>query len=81
MNFLDPLETKDGQPYAPIKYKQLVKECYLISKNTHTSYNEVMQMSPTERQYLLNFLFEDAQRREQELQAQKDTIKANNKRR
>lgn len=53
--------TKDGKPYAPIKYKQIVKEAYLISKNLNTPYSDVMNMTPTERNYILEFLVDDAQ--------------------
>lgn len=70
--FLDPLYTDDGQPYAPARYRRIVQECYLISKNMNTSYSDVLKMTPKEREYLINFLLEDyndkKQAFEQELQ-------------
>ena len=59
MNFLDPL-TKNGKPYGPIRFREISKECYLISKHTHTSYNDVLQITPMERKFLLEFLVEEA---------------------
>ena len=60
LNFLDPQKTEDGQPYSPIRYKELVKECYLISKNLNTSYLDVLKITPLERNYLIKFLVEEA---------------------
>lgn len=54
--------TKDGQPYGPIRYKQLVKECYLITKNTGTTYSDVLKMTPTERMYFLEFMAEEVKK-------------------
>ena len=64
LNFLDPQFIND-QPYAPIRYKELVKECYLISKNINTSYTDVLNITPTERTYLLEFLIAEAKQREE----------------
>lgn len=55
-NFLDPLLTKDGKPYGPIRYKEIVKELYAISKHCHTSYTDLLTISPTERDYFLELL-------------------------
>lgn len=56
LNFLDPLLTNDGRPYGPYRYKQIQKECYLISKNSSTSYDDVLRMTPIEREYWLEFI-------------------------
>lgn len=64
LNFLDPQQTNDGRPYAPVRYKEIVKECYLISKNIHTSYTDLMSVTPTERNYMLEFLIDEARQRE-----------------
>lgn len=61
---MDPQFIND-QPYAPIRYKELVKECYLISKNINTSYTDVLNITPTERTYLLEFLIAEAKQREE----------------
>lgn len=65
-SFLDPQLTKDGKPYGPFRYKQIIREAYLITKNTNTSYMDVMDMPPQEREYMLGFLDEEA-RKMQEL--------------
>ena len=60
LSSLDPQLTKDGEPYAPKRYKEIVKECYLISKNTYTSYTDVRdKMTPVERNMILEFIMEE----------------------
>jgi len=54
--------TNDGKPFGPYRYKQIVKESYLISKNTNTSYVDVMKITPQERNYILEFLAEEYKR-------------------
>lgn len=61
-SFLDPQLTSDGKPFGPYRYKQIVKESYLISKNTNTSYVDVMKITPQERNYILEFLAEEYKR-------------------
>lgn len=68
LNFLTPRLTNDGKPYGPIKFKQLVQDCYLISKNINTPYSDVLNMTPTERNYILNFLVEEAHKMQKELE-------------
>lgn len=72
MNFLDPTLTKDGKPYGPIRYKQLVQECYVISRNINTSYSDILRMTPTERGYLLEFLYNEFKRNQEALKAAKN---------
>ena len=60
MNFMDPTLTNDGQPYGPTKYKELVRNNYLISKNCNTSYTDVLQLTPRERDYIIEFIIKDA---------------------
>lgn len=52
-NFLDPQLSKDGRPYGPVRYKEIVKECWYISDNLHTSYTDVLDISFQERVYLI----------------------------
>lgn len=61
---MDPQFIND-QPYAPVRYKEIVKECYLISKNINTSYTDVLKITPTERAYLIEFLIAEAKQREE----------------
>lgn len=67
LSFLDPLKTSDGKPFGPVQFKKLVQECYIISKQTHTSYNEALLLTPTERGYILQFITD-------EIEAQRDAV-------
>ena len=59
-NFLDPKLTKDGKPYGPERYKSLVKNLYIISKNTYTSYTDLRdKITPSEMTALLNLIHEE----------------------
>ena len=69
---MDPTTIKDENGkevlYAPLRYKQLVFECYKISHQIHTSYTDVLNMSVRERNYLLEFI-------DQELEQNKENLK------
>ena len=81
--FLDPLYTETGEPYGPARYKRIVQECYLISKNMNTSYADVLKMTPIEREYLINFLLEDYNEKkkamEQEIAAVQEQLNSRKK--
>ena len=64
-NFLDPLLWSNGEPYGPYRYKEIVRECYIISKNCNTSYTDLMSITPLERDYLIEFIEEEFKRTEQ----------------
>lgn len=55
-SFLDPQTSKDGKPYGPKRFKEIVKECWFISDHIHTSYNDVLDMSFQERIYLSEYI-------------------------
>ena len=74
-SFLTPLLTEDGRPYGPIRYEQIVKECYLISKHINTSYGEVLDITPMERQMLLKDIADDLKKQNEQI----EKIKAKNK--
>ena len=57
-SFLDPLTSKDGTPYGPKRYKELVKECWYVSDNLHTSYTDVLDLAYQDRIFLINFINE-----------------------
>lgn len=57
-NFLDPQLSSDGTPYGPKRYKEIVKECWYISDNLHTSYTDVLDLSFQERFYLIECINE-----------------------
>lgn len=61
-SFLDPQLTNDGKPYAPLRYKKILQDCYVITRNTNIDYQSVMNMSVTEREYILSFIVEEAQK-------------------
>lgn len=71
--------TSSGAPYSAVRYKQIVQECFIISKNIHTSYNEVLNISPLERSYLLEFLVNDAKKKKAEVERIKAEREANRK--
>ena len=76
-SFLDPRLTEDGKPYAPIRFRELVKECYVLTKNLNTSYNDTLLITPTERKYLISFLVDEAKQREAAIAAKKAEAAAN----
>jgi len=59
VNFLDPALTKDGQPYGPYRFKEIVKQCYIISTKCNTSYTDLLNITPVERDYLFEFIMEE----------------------
>lgn len=67
VNFLDPTLTSNGAPYGPNRFKEIVRERYLISKHCNTSYSDLNNVSPLERECLLKFIYE-------ELKAEHDAI-------
>ena len=66
-NFLTPQKTSDGKPYGPILYRRLVKEAYYITKNTSTSYSEVLDMTPSEVKLMLEYLTEEFTKQQEAL--------------
>ena len=81
LNFLDQQTTNDGRPFGPIRYKEIVKECYLISKNINTSYTDLLNITPVERNYMLQFLVEEAKEREDMLNKRRAEQEANRRNR
>jgi hypothetical protein len=63
--------TDDGKPYGPWRYKQIVRESYIITKNTNTSYSDVLDMTPVEREYLIEFLAEDFKKQQEQIEQAK----------
>ena len=55
-SFLDPQTSNDGTQYGPKRYKEIVKECWYISDNLHTSYTDVLDLSFQERFYLIELI-------------------------
>lgn len=57
--------TEDGKPYGPTRYKEIVRERYIISKHTNTSYKDLDAINPVERNYLLEFITEELQKQKE----------------
>ena len=70
-SFLDPQTSKDGTPYGPKRFKELVKECWFVSDNTHTSYTDVLDISFLERLYLIECINEKQKATEAAIEASK----------
>ena len=60
-SFLDPQTYKDGTPYGPKRYKEIVKECWYISDQTNTSYADVLDLSYQERLFIIECISEKQQ--------------------
>ena len=87
-NFLDPntikVKDEDGKEkeilYAPKRYKEIVEECYLISRNLNTSYSDAKKITPLERSYLLQLLTRDFDEKkklyEKEIQETRERVEA-----
>ena len=73
MNFFDPALSHEGKPYRHQRYKEVVNEGYIISKHTHTSYTDIYQMTPTEREAIVRCIIADFQK----IQQLKDQIDQN----
>ena len=73
---MDPVMTEDGKPYGPFRYKEIVKERYIISKYCNTSYTDLANVTPTERNYLLEFATEECDKAKESIENIK---KANDK--
>lgn len=62
VNFLDPVLTSNGQPYGPHRFKEITRERYLISKYCNTSYKDLDNVTPLEREYLLEFIKDELEK-------------------
>ena len=69
--------TESGKDYGPYRFKEIVKERYLIAKNCHTSYLDVGKITPLERSYLIEFLTEEARKTKEFMEQQE--LKRKNK--
>jgi len=74
-SFLDPQTSKDGTPYGPKRFKEIVRECWFVSDQLHTSYSDVLDLSFLERVYLIEFIGE----KQSETKKAMDALAAKNK--
>ena len=75
-SFLDPLKTSNGQDYGPYRYKQIIKELYIIAKNLHTSYTDLLDITPTEKHELLNLIIDENERSKEQMDKIKKEAKS-----
>ena len=59
---MDP-QLIDDFNQASQRYQNLVKERYLITKHTHTSYKDTADLTPLERKLIFGFITEELQKR------------------
>lgn len=71
--------TSDGTPYGPVRYKEIARECYLVSKHTNTPYSDTKDITPIERRYILEFITEDLQRQKDAYERARQESQANRK--
>lgn len=71
VNFFDRQYTSDGKPYAPIRYKELVKECFIVSREINTSYTDLLTVTPRELNYMLEFIRERVEREREAIEKAK----------
>ena len=67
-NFLDPQTTTNGENYGTYRYKQIIKECYIIAKNCNTPYTDLLDITPSEKVELLNLIIEENKKMQMELE-------------
>ena len=69
---MDPQFTSNGEPYAPVRFKEIVRERYLISKHCNTSYKDLDSISPAERSMLLEFIYEELKKQQDAIEEAKN---------
>lgn len=68
--------TSKGELFAPVRYKEIVRERYYISKHCNTSYNDIGEITPTERAYLLEFIEQEMEQTQKAIENQKQNQKS-----
>lgn len=53
-------------------YKELVKERYLVTKHTNTSYNDTAHITPLERKYIFEFITDELQKQKEAYEKLRD---------
>nr|DAE19052.1 MAG TPA: hypothetical protein [Siphoviridae sp. ctiOl67] len=67
-SFFDPLWTSEGKLYAPERLKSIAYERYIITCNCNTSYSDTVDITPTERTYLLEFITNDLKKKKESIE-------------
>lgn len=74
-SFLDPQLSKDGKPYGPKRYKEIVQECWYISSTLNTSYTDVLDLAFQDRVYLIELINKRAETENKKLEELKNSRK------
>ena len=72
---MDPQLTRDGKPFGPIRYEELVKERYLISKMINTSYRDTGKLTPLERKYIVKYIVDEWNKKAEQEKEQLEKLK------
>ena len=75
---MDQQVDKDGNPCGPKRFKEIVKECWFISDNLHTSYSDVLDMSFQERFYLIELINEKHEATKKEIERRQEENRLKN---
>lgn len=78
-SFLDPLTYKNGEPYGPKRYREIVRECWYISDQLHTSYADVLDLSYQERCCLIECIADKQQATQKALAQAQQQLMAKSK--
>lgn len=73
-NFLTPLFDENGKALGPKIYEDLVTECYYISKYIHTSFNELLDVTPADRALLLKNISAEAKKNQEQYEKAMENI-------
>lgn len=58
LNFLFQHYDENNNPIGQRRFKEIVEDCWFISKSINTSYTDVQQITPLERKYLIDIIKE-----------------------
>ena len=62
------IKTDDGEiPLGVLRFKQIVENSYYITKATHTTYSDVLDMSVNERDKFLELIAAENKKRQEQL--------------
>ena len=54
-------------PYGVFRFKQIIDECFAISKTINTSYTDLLDVSIPERDRMIQIIVEDNKKQQEEL--------------
>lgn len=75
LNFSVPQLTSDGKNYAQTVFENIVKERYIISKQTNTSYADTANISASERKLLIKLIIDDLKKQRDMIEQSKQKVK------